>query len=107
MRRFGYVIYKITFPNGKIYVGKDIGRGGHSIRYFGSWSNAAVERDFSKEELMDFTLRREILFESDDAAEVSRREQEFIISHGANDPRKGYNSSPRFHLPGPRGTSDQ
>ena len=37
-----YVVYMITFPNGKIYVGKDIGGEGHSLRYFGSWSNAAL-----------------------------------------------------------------
>lgn len=55
---FNYVVYKITFPNGKIYVGKDEGGNGHSLRYFGSWSNAIIERDFSKSELQDLTLRR-------------------------------------------------
>jgi hypothetical protein len=39
---FKYVVYKITFPNGKIYVGKDEGGLGHSLRYFGSWDNALV-----------------------------------------------------------------
>ena len=61
---FEYVIYKITFPNGKIYIGKDIGGKGHSIRYFGSWDNNIVSKDFSKEDLMNFTLTKEILFES-------------------------------------------
>ncbi|HOO51614.1 MAG TPA: hypothetical protein PLK94_10045 [Alphaproteobacteria bacterium] len=67
---FEYVIYKITFPNGKIYIGKDIGGKGHSIRYFGSWDNNIVSKDFSKEDLMNFTLTKEILFESLDKTEI-------------------------------------
>ena len=47
-KHFAYVVYRITFPNGKIYVGKDIGVDGHSLRYFGSWDNLTVERDFTK-----------------------------------------------------------
>ena len=35
---FKYVVYKLTFPNGKIYIGKDIGGEGHSLRYFGESS---------------------------------------------------------------------
>jgi hypothetical protein len=70
---FDYVIYKITFPNGKIYVGKDIGGSGHSLRYFGSWNNALVAQDLTKEQLSDFTLRKEILFESNDKNEVSKK----------------------------------
>ena len=95
MRKFAYVIYKITFPNGKIYIGKDIGLGGHSMRYFGSWNNSLIEADFSKEELANFTLRKEILFESTDMAEVSRREHEFIRQHQSNDPAVGYNQTGR------------
>jgi hypothetical protein len=75
---FAYVVYKLTFPNGKIYVGKDIGLNGHSVRYFGSWSNCLVEADFTKEELSDFIVRKQILFESKDKAEVNRKEVEFI-----------------------------
>ena len=94
--KFAYVVYKITFPNGKIYIGKDIGRNGHTIRYFGSWDFRRVELDFSKEELRDFTVRREILFESTDKLEVGRREMELIISEGANDPQRGYNRLPHY-----------
>lgn len=93
---FQYVVYKITFPNGKIYIGKDIGFGGHSIRYFGTWNRALVESDFSKAELEDFTLRKEMLFESDDKSEVGKKERELIVQLGANDPRKGYNRIPKF-----------
>ena len=68
---FNYVVYKLTFPNGKIYVGRDIGAGGHSLRYFGSWFNANVEKDFTDVELRDFTIRKQIIFESEDKAEIS------------------------------------
>ena len=95
-RNFQYVVYKITFPNGKIYIGKDIGKGGHTIRYFGSWDFARVERDFTKEELKDFTIRREILFESNNKEEVGRKEMALIVEQGANDPTCGYNSVPKF-----------
>lgn len=93
---FQFVVYKITFPNGKIYIGKDIGFGGHSIRYFGTWNRELVERDFSKAELEDFTLRKEILFESDDKFEVGRQEMAMIIRFRANDPKTGYNRNPSF-----------
>ena len=95
MRKLRYVIYKITFPNGKIYVGKDIGEPGHSLRYFGSWHNETVEADFSTADLRDFTLRKEILFESNDKALLSAREGEFIRALQSNDPHIGYNRSHR------------
>ncbi len=98
-RKFQFVVYKITFPNGKIYVGKDIGQHGHTIRYFGSWNPDRVESDFTKDDLRDFTLRREILFESDDKAEVGRREMELIVELEANNPDKGYNRVPKFRAP--------
>ena len=94
-RKLAYVVYKLTFPNGKNYVGKDIGQGGHSLRYFGSWNNLTVEADFSVEELRDFTLRKEILFESSDPAEVTKMESEFIVALGSNDPKIGYNRTHR------------
>ena len=95
-RKFGYVVYKITFPNGKIYIGKDIGQHGHTIRYFGSWNPDRVALDFTREELVDFTVRREILFESDDKAEVGRLEMQLIVELEANNPNRGYNLVPRF-----------
>lgn len=94
-RHFVYVVYKITFPNGKIYIGKDVGSGGHSLRYFGSWNNDLVEADFTKAQLHSFTLTKEILFESDDIAAVSRMEGEMIVDHRSNDPEIGYNRTHR------------
>lgn len=67
------VIYKITYPNGKIYIGKDMT---DSITYFGSADKRLIEKDFTREQRRDFVVRREIIWESEDASdeEVSRRE---------------------------------
>lgn len=95
MRKLKYVVYKITFPNGKIYIGKDIGEPGHSLRYFGSWHNETVEADFEAFELKDFSLRKEILFESDDKSLVTLKEGELIRFWKSNDPTIGYNRTHR------------
>lgn len=92
---FNYVVYKITFPNGKIYIGKDIGGDGHSLRYFGSWDNDLVSRDFSKEELRELTLTKEILFESTSKEEVSQKEVECILEYKSNRLELGYNRWPK------------
>lgn len=89
-------MYKVVFPNGKIYIGKDIGAGGHHIRYFGSWNAALVEADFTKDELRKFTVTREILFESNDVIEVGKREMELIVELEANNPAKGHNRTPKY-----------
>ena len=88
------VIYKITWPNGKIYVGSDLT---DSIAYFGSADKRSIEFDFpTREARRDITIRREILWESDSASDVEVRslEREFIVSLGANDPKRGYNRKP-------------
>jgi len=89
------VIYKITYPNNKIYVGKDLT---DSINYFGSASDTLIARDFTREQRRDFTIRREILWESEIASdsEVNQKEVEFIIKLRANNPRIGYNQWPKF-----------
>lgn len=88
------VIYKITYPNGKVYVGKDLT---DSINYFGSAFSALIAADFTREQRRDFTVRREILWESETASdeEVNRREVEFIRDLRANDPAVGYNRWPK------------
>ncbi|EOR27552.1 hypothetical protein SDC9_201139 [bioreactor metagenome] len=53
------IIYKITYPNGKIYIGKDLT---DSINYFGSANSKLIEKDFIREERRDFTIRKEIFF---------------------------------------------
>jgi hypothetical protein len=89
------VIYKITYPNGKIYVGQDRT---DTLIYFGSVDSRLVERDFSPEQRRDFTVRKEILWESDTAshAELTRTEVELIRALRSNDPTVGYNRWPRL-----------
>jgi hypothetical protein len=88
------VIYKITYPNGKVYVGKDLT---DSINYFGSADSALIAADFTRDQRRDFTIRREILWESEDASdwEVNAKEVEFIRALRSNDPAIGYNRWPR------------
>jgi len=50
-----------------------------------------VERDFTKEQLMDFTVRKQILFESFDKEDVNKKESEFIRALDATNPSVGYN----------------
>jgi hypothetical protein len=89
------VIFKITYPNGKIYVGKDLT---DSINYFGSARGALIEKDFTREQRRDFVIQREILWESETASdsEVNQKEIECIRAHRSNDPAIGYNRWPKF-----------
>lgn len=90
------VVYKITWPNGKIYVGSDLT---DSISYFGSPYDPAVEADFPRrEQRRSMSIVRDILWESQSAsdAEVRRKETELIILHRANDPAVGYNRRPKL-----------
>lgn len=88
------VIYKITYPNGKIYIGKDLT---DSINYFGSADNKIIEKDFTREQRRDFIIRKEILWESEKASEkdVNQKEVEFINLYKSNDPAIGYNQWPK------------
>jgi hypothetical protein len=91
------VVYKITYPNGKIYVGKDLT---NTPTYFGSVQAVLIMADFTAEELRDFTIRKEILMESDSVSEVNRAEVAFIRELRANDPAVGYNRWPPLRDPG-------
>jgi hypothetical protein len=89
------IIYKITYPNGKIYIGKDLT---NTINYFGSASSTLIEKDFSPEQRKVFTITREVLWESDTATdtEVNKKEIEYIRLYKSNDPNIGYNQFPKF-----------
>src|SRR5215831_468000 len=50
------IIYKITYPNGKIYIGQDVT---DSINYFGSANSELIAADFTREQRRDFSIRRE------------------------------------------------
>jgi hypothetical protein len=89
------IIYKITYPNGKIYIGKDLT---NTFRYFGSPNSKLLEADFTEEQRKDFTIRRQVIWQSSEATdeEVNRKEVELIIEYQANNPKVGYNRLPKF-----------
>lgn len=93
-------IYKITYPNGKIYIGQDRT---NDCNYFGSADSATIARDFTREELRDMTIRKEILavLRNVTIPEVNQRERAYIRRYRSNDPVVGYNRCPgqrRTHL---------
>jgi hypothetical protein len=49
---------KITYPNGKIYIGKDLT---NDINYYGE----SIAKDFTREERSNFAIRKEILSRHD------------------------------------------
>jgi len=69
-----------------------------SINYFGSANNDLIELDFTREQKRDFTIRKEILWESDSATykEVNKKEVEFIRLYKSNNPAIGYNRNPKY-----------
>lgn len=89
------VIYKITYPNRKIYIGKDLT---DSINYFGSANNDLIEKDFTREQKRNFTISKEILWESENATdkEVNKKEMDLIIKYESNNPSIGYNRIPKY-----------
>jgi hypothetical protein len=87
-------IYKITYPNNKIYVGKDLTG---TLTYFGSVDSKYVEKDFTEEQKKNFTITKEILWESDEEdAVVNKKEVEFITKLKSNNPKIGYNQWPKY-----------
>ncbi len=94
------IIYKITYPNGKIYIGKDLT---DSINYFGSADHDVLAKDYTRDQRKDFTIRKEIIWESETAtdSEVNQREVEYIREFKSNHAKVGYNRWPKFK---PEGT---
>ena len=95
-------VYKITYPNGKIYVGMDLTG---TALYMGSPS--AYEQIVADLELepdrFELTLRKEILWESGTATDwqVRDMERQKILDTRANNPAIGYNKLPRYRPDGP------
>lgn len=91
-------IYKVTYPTRKIYISKDhVG----SHRYFGCPSMDLINQDFLTipvNQRLDYTVRKEILWESEMAKEeeLSQKEVEFIRRFQSNNPEIGYNRWPKF-----------
>ena len=88
-------IYKITYPNGKVYIGMDLTG---TLTYFGSPSSALIAEDFTREQRRDFTIRKQVLWESLHATddEVRAEEVRQILRHRSNDPAIGYNRWPKW-----------
>jgi hypothetical protein len=86
-------VYRLTYPNGKIFVEHDLT---DQITYVGSIANDLFRADFPDEQARDFTVRKEILWQSDttDHDEVERAEIDWIVRLRANDPTVGYNRWP-------------
>ncbi|BBX44707.1 GIY-YIG nuclease family protein [Mycobacterium cookii] len=95
-------VYKITYPNGKIYVGLDVTG---TLAYFGSPSNRGKEQIAADhiDQRLDLTVRKQILWESETATDAEARAMEvkLIRETGANNPAIGYNLSPRWSELGP------
>lgn len=89
------VIFKITYPNGKIYIGKDLT---NDTNYFGSANGKLIDQDFTKEERRFFSITKEIIWESSHATnrEVHEKEMELIIKFESNNPLIGYNRVPKY-----------
>lgn len=87
-------IYKITYPNGKIYIGQDRT---DDINYFGSAHSETVARDFTRKRRRHFEICKDILLELRDTTvvELNRREREFIRRYDSANPEVGYNRNPR------------
>ena len=90
------IIYKITYPNGKIYIGMDLTNG---INYFGSASHDLIAKDFTPEQRKSFTICRDVIWESETASdgEVRAMEIKLIREHQSNNPEIGYNQFPKFN----------
>lgn len=70
------------------------------LKYFES-DKSVVDEDFRKlpiEQQKDYTVRKEILWESDTCtdSELSTQEVEFITQYQSNNPDIGYNRWPKF-----------
>lgn len=89
-------VYRITFPNGMIYVGLDLTG---TLTYMGSPSQwRRIAADMTPEQRRDFTVRKTILWESELATDAEARAMEahYIVTTGANRPGVGYNIRPRW-----------
>ena len=89
-------VYRILYPNGKIYVGLDLTG---TFTYMGSPSAwRTISEDMTDEQRREFTVQKSILWESWDATDSEARAMEIqlIVETRANDPAVGYNIRPRF-----------
>lgn len=84
------VIYKITYPNGKIYIGQDRT---NDVNYFGSADSFTIAKDFSVSAREDFTVRKQILttLHGCTIQELNNEERKHILLSESCNPSIGYN----------------
>lgn len=84
------IVYKITYPNGKIYVGQDRT---NDINYFGSADSFTIAKDFPGALADDITIRKEVLLRRKNVTiqRLNVFEREWIAKLKSNDPAIGYN----------------
>jgi hypothetical protein len=88
-------VYKITYPNNLIYIGLDLL---DIATYMGSPSvTDQIADDLGPELCRDFTVRKQILWQSATATATEARAMEMamIREYRSNDPAIGYNRFPR------------
>ena len=62
----------------------------------GSVNSELVAKDFSEDQMRDFSVRKQIIYESESTEEINKIESLLIVEHGANNPEIGYNKWPKF-----------
>ena len=90
-----YELEVVVVPTNKPMIRKDLT---DSISYFGSASSELIAKDFIREERRNFTIRKEILWESCNAenSEVNQKEIEYIRKYNSNNPNIEYNQWPKY-----------
>lgn len=92
-------VFKVTFPNGKIYVGSDTAKTARMdfFKYFGSPAKAKPEMLADLENYLlnsePYSVKKEILFAQENVkvGDVLKIEQKYIRELSAKDPAIGYN----------------
>jgi predicted RNase H-like nuclease len=88
-------VFKITYPTGKIYIGKDLlGR----VDFFGNPNRRLLAKDFKRLPTLqrsDYHVRKEVLWESRDCSEeiLAAKKLEFIRKYQSYQSNIGYNRS--------------
>ena len=89
------VNYQITYPNAKIYCGKNL----TDLHIF-VWdaSSTLIQQDFTKEQTRDFSIKKRITWESEMASVAigNFEEVRLINQYKFNNAEIGYNRWPKF-----------
>jgi len=68
------------------------------LNYLGRANSKLIEQDFTLEQMRDFSVRKEVIRQSDTVtdADVSNEEARLIIQYESNNPEIGYNRWSKF-----------